>query len=71
MTENSFTKPYESIEEAYCTQFPAKKSGRPRGATKLTEKEITEIKAAEQNVTHKELAKNYGVSISTIERLRR
>jgi len=70
--ENTMTKPYESVEEAYHAEFPAKKpsGGRPRGIMKLTQKEIDEIRAADKKVTHAELAKEYNVSVSTVRRLR-
>ena len=68
--ENAFTRPYETVEEAFRAQFPAQKSGRPRGATKLTEKEIDEIKTVDTKITHKALADKYDVSVSTIKRVR-
>jgi len=68
--ENTFTTPYVTVEEAFSAQFPAQKSGRPRGATKLTQKEIDEIKAADAKITHKTLADKYGVSLSMIRRIR-
>lgn len=68
--ENTFTKPYESVEEAFRAEFPAQKSGRPRGATKLTQLEIDEIKAADSKITHKTLADEYGVSMSMVRRIR-
>jgi len=68
--ENTFTKPYETVEEAYRAQYPAQKSGRPRGATKLTQNQIDEIKAADAKFTHKALADEYGVSVSMVRRIR-
>jgi len=68
--ENTFTKPYDTVEEAFRTQFPAKKSGRPRGATKLTQHEIDEIKAADSKFTHRTLADKYNVSVSMVRRIR-
>lgn len=67
--ENTFTKPYGSVEEAFRAQFPAQKSGRPRGATKLAQEEIDEIKTADVKFTHKALAEKYNVSVSTIKRV--
>jgi hypothetical protein len=69
-SENTFTTPYETVEEAFRTQFPAQKSGRPRGATKLTQHEIDEIKAADSKFTHKTLADKYNVSVSMVRRIR-
>lgn len=68
--ENTFTIPYDTVEEAFRAQYPAQKSGRPRGATKLTQQEIDEIKAADAKFTHKTLADKYGVSMSMIRRIR-
>lgn len=65
---NTWTHPYETVDEAYRAENPAKPSGRPK--VKLTEAEIEEIKAAEKSITHAELAKKFSVSVSTIKRLR-
>ena len=67
-TENIFTKPYETVEEAFRAQFPTRTSGRPRGITKLTQKEIEEIRVSD--LAHEELAEKYGVSVSTVKRVR-
>jgi hypothetical protein len=77
--ENTFTTPYETVEEAFRAQYsrdtkagrygePAK-MGRPQGRTQNSEV-IEEIRVAPRTVTHKELAKKYGVSESTIKRIR-
>jgi hypothetical protein len=68
-TENTFTKPYETVEEAFHALFPTRTSGRPRGITKLTQKEIEEIRVSD-NMRHEELAEKYSVSVSTIKRVR-
>jgi hypothetical protein len=69
--ENTFTKPYETVEDAFRAQYGiSEKAGRPRGTVLLTESEITEIKAASSKITHKQLAEKYGVSVSTIKRTR-
>ena len=65
--ENTFTTPYDIVDEAYRAQFPAKESGRPR---ELTEKEVAEIKTADSKIRHKVFAEKYGVSVSTIRRVR-
>jgi hypothetical protein len=62
------TKPFETVKQAYRELHPPKKSGRPR--VDLTSEEIAEIKAADPKVTHRQLAERYGVSVSTIKRLR-
>jgi hypothetical protein len=68
--ENTFTKPYETVEEAFRTQCNVGIVGRPRGSILLTKDEEAEIKAADARITHKALAKMYDVSVSTIRRLR-
>jgi hypothetical protein len=65
--ENTFTKPYDTVEEAYRHEFGIGKAGRPH---ELDEKVIAEIKAAGAKFTHKVLAEKYDVSISTIRRIR-
>jgi hypothetical protein len=67
--ENTFTRPYETVEEAFRAQYPAQKSGRRRGATQSTEV-IAAILAEPDTMTHKEAARKYGVSESTIKRIR-
>ena len=65
--ENTFTKPYRTVDDAYREQFHIGEVGRPRT---LTEKEIAEVKAADSKVTHAQLAESYKVSVSTIKRVR-
>lgn len=69
-TENTWTRPYGTVEEAYKVEYGSAEVGRPRGSTLLTNAEETEIKAAPKLVTHKQLAEQFGTSISTIRRLR-
>jgi hypothetical protein len=65
--ENTFTKPYETVEEAFREIYEVReKVGRPRA--KLTRKEIEEVKNSERTLV--ELAKEYSVSVSTIKRIR-
>ena len=68
--ENTFTKPYDTVEEAFRTQFPTKKSGRPKGVTKLTQNQIDEIVAIDPKIAHKTLADKYNISVSTVRRIR-
>jgi ribosomal protein S25 len=69
--ENTFTTPYDTVEEAFRRQYGiGEKVGRPRGTVLLTQSEIDEIKAASSKITHKQLADKYGVSVSTIKRVR-
>jgi len=68
--ENTWTKPYNTVEEAYKVEYGSAEIGRPRGSTLLTKDEEAEIKAADTKITHKILAEKYGVSVSTIRRLR-
>jgi hypothetical protein len=68
--ENTWTRPYGTVEEAYKVEYGSAEVGRPRGSTLLTNAEETEIKAAPKLVTHKQLAEQFGTSISTIRRLR-
>jgi hypothetical protein len=69
--ENTFTKPYDTVEEAFRRQYGiSEKVGRPRGTVLLTQSEIDEVKAASSKITHKQLAEKYGVSLSTIKRVR-
>lgn len=66
--ENTFTKPFDTVEEAFRQEYGISgKAGRPR---ELAEKEVAEIKAADFKITHKTLAEKYGVSVSTIRRIR-
>lgn len=69
-SKNTFTKPYETVEEAYRFESGIRdKAGRPH--VNLTAEQIAEIKATDPKITHKALAEKYGVSVSTIKRLRR
>jgi hypothetical protein len=66
--ENTWTKPYMTVEDAYRTKHGVSKSGRPRGCTLLTHDEIAEIKSSA--LTERQLAEKYDVDKSTIHRAR-
>jgi hypothetical protein len=66
--ENTWTMPYNTVEEAYGMKHGTSKGGRPRGSTLLTEEEIAEIRAAKTKFAHKLLAEKYNVSVATIRR---
>jgi hypothetical protein len=69
--DNTFTTPYETVEEAFREQYGIRShAGRPRGMVTLTASEIDEIKVADSKFTHRQLAEKYGVSLSTIRRIR-
>jgi hypothetical protein len=69
--ENTFSKPFENVLEAWRLTHHAGKSGRPKGIAALNEEQIKAIKAESKKATHKELAEKYGVSVSTVKRVRR
>lgn len=64
----SLTKPYVNVDDAFDHWYNIKPTGRPKV---LTDTEIAEIRSMPPSITHKILAKKYGVSISTIKRVRR
>jgi hypothetical protein len=67
--ENTDTKPYETVAEAFRQVYGIKeKAGRLR---KLTEVQIQQIKSEPWSLSTRELAKKYGVSESTIKKIRR
>jgi len=69
-SENTDTMPYETVAEAFRQVYNIKKKpGRPCGVVSLTHEQIESIKAESKNFTHRELAKKYGVSVSTIKRV--
>jgi hypothetical protein len=65
--EHAYTRPYETVEEAYRQWQGIKPVGRPEV---LTKEQISEIRATDKKVTHKRLALKYNVSVSTIKRVR-
>lgn len=66
------TKPYETVAEAFRYVYGIKEGpGRPKGIRALTQAEIEEIRDEDAKITHKQIAEKYGVSVSTVKRLRR
>jgi hypothetical protein len=62
------TRPYETLEQAFDNWYGVKPRGRPH--VNLTPEQIAEIRAADAEITHAQLAKKFSVSVSTIKRIR-
>jgi len=66
--EHAYTRPYETVEEAYRQWHGIKPVGRPKALSKVLE---TELRTPEyQKLTHRKAATKLGVSISTVKRER-
>lgn len=65
---NTWTKPYETVMNAFKTAHPAGISGRPKGRN-LNVDTIEAILAEPKSMNHKAVAARYGVSESTIKRI--
>jgi DNA-binding transcriptional regulator YiaG len=77
--EFSDTKPFETLNDVFNAYYSIK-LGRPRKPhdkkaegrphINLTAEQLKQIRAADKTVTHAALAKQYGLSVSTVKRLR-
>lgn len=65
--EHSETKPYVNVTEAFNNWYGVKQPHRPR---KLSGEEVINVKKALKKMTQREAAEKYGVSVSTVRRLK-
>lgn len=77
--ECSDTKPFETLEDVFNAYYgiklgrprkPHEKKAEGRPRINLTVMQLRQIEASDKTVTHAALAKEYGLSVSTIKRLR-
>lgn len=67
---NTWTRPYMNVMDAFLAAYPHGKPGRRKGSRKLDADAVRALLSEPKTLTHKEVAAKYGISETSVKKLR-